>query len=464
MLSASASIRAKSAHHSAMKRIVRLLSLLLACVMLAGCAASAPKTEEETVAPVEESAQATATPEPTPFEEKDYAIAVQPGGDSVAVSQEVTVKSFIDGDTVHFYVPTETISAGVLKARFLAINTPESTGRIEEYGKAASTFTKEKLSNASSILVESDDLSWNIDSTGDRYLVWIWYKPEGSDSYRNLNIELLQNGLAQPYSAANNRYGSICTQALEQAKTLKLNLYSGEKDPDFYYGDAVELTLKELRTHITDYVGMKVAVEGNIVANYNNSVYIEDYDEETGLYFGISAYYGFSLSGTGMNILSLGNRSRIVGSVQYYEGGGIYQISGMNYREIKPDDPGNLQKITDGMEPAYAAVTAKMLAEDTAEIEDASYPIGELILHTTVSLTDLLVKEVQLPAEGSDSSAVTLLCEQDGVTVLVRAENLPDEIEIDALAGKSIDVKGLVDCYNGNTQVRVFSKTGITLH
>lgn len=464
MLSASASIRAKSAYHTAMKRIVRLLSLLLACIMLAGCAASPVETGEENDTSTEEPAQATATPEPTPFEEKDYATAVQPGGGSVAVSQEVTVKSFIDGDTVHFYVPTDTISTGVLKARFLAINTPESTGRIEEYGKAASTFTKEKLSGASSILVESDDLSWNIDSTGDRYLVWIWYKPESGGKYRNLNIELLQNGLAQPYSAANNRYGSICTQALEQAKALKLNLYSGEKDPDFYYGDAVELTLKELRTHITDYVGMKVAFEGNIVANYNNSVYIEDYDEETGLYFGISAYYGFSLSGTGMDILSLGNRSRIVGTVQYYEGGGIYQISGMNYREIKPDDPGNLQKVGEGVEPAYTLVTAKMLAEDTAEIGEESFPVSELILHTTVSLINLTVKKVTLPVEGSESGAVTLVCEQDGVTVLIRAEKLPDDVEPETLNGKTLDVKGLVDCYNGNTQIRVFSKTGITLH
>lgn len=464
MLSASASIRAKLACNKTMKRTIRIFALLLALCLLAGCTAPAAQPEEDASSSAPESPQVTASPEPTPFEEKDYASAVQPGGDTVAVSQEVTVRSFIDGDTVHFNVPTEVISSGVLKARFLAINTPESTGRIEEFGKAAANFTKEKLSNASSILVESDDLAWNIDSTGDRYLVWIWYKPQEGGSYRNLNIELLQNGLAQPYSAANNRYGSYCTQALNQAKTLKLHLFSGEKDPDFFYGDAVELTLKELRCHIDDYAGMKVAFEGNIVANYNNSVYIEDYDEETGLYFGITAYYGFSLSGTGLNILSLGNRSRIVGSVQYYEGGGVYQISGMNYREIKPDDPGNLQKVGEGMEPAYTAVTARMLVEETKEVDGTEYPLGELILDTTVSLTGLQVKEVHLPDEASSSSAVALVCEQDGVILSIRAEKLPEDVELDSLQGKSIDVKGLVDCYNGNIQVRVFSKTGITLH
>lgn len=447
-----------------MKRTSRLFPLLLALCLIAGCAAPAVQPEEDESSSVSESPQVSASPEPTPFEEKDYASAVQPGGDAVAVSLEATVRSFIDGDTVHFNVPTEVISSGVLKARFLAINTPESTGRIEEFGKAAAAFTKEKLSNASSILVESDDLAWNIDSTGDRYLVWIWYRPQEGGSYRNLNIELLQNGLSQPYSAANNRYGTYCTQALNQAKTLKLRLFSGEKDPDFFYGDAIELTLKELRYHVADYAGMKVAFEGNIVANYNNSVYIEDYDEETGLYFGITAYYGFNLSGTGLNILSLGNRARIVGSVQYYEGGGVYQISGMNYREIKPDDPGNLQKVGEGMEPAYTAVTARMLLQETTDIDGTVYPLGEMLLDTTVSLTDLMVKEVRLPDDASSGSAVTLVCEQDGIDLCIRAEKLPDDVDPNALQGKSIDVKGLVDCYNGNIQVRVFSKTGITLH
>ena len=34
---------------------------------------------------------------------------------------------------------------GVLKARYIAINTPESTGSIEPWGKKAANFTKTKL-------------------------------------------------------------------------------------------------------------------------------------------------------------------------------------------------------------------------------------------------------------------------------------------------------------------------------
>ena len=72
-------------------------------------------------------------------------------------------------------------------------------------------------------------------------------------------------------SAANNRYGSYCTAAIAQAKEQKLNIYSGQKDPDFYYGEAVELTLKELRTNIEQYNGIKVAFSGVITMNEKNS-------------------------------------------------------------------------------------------------------------------------------------------------------------------------------------------------
>ena len=87
------------------------------------------------------------------------------------------MKQFVDGDTTHFFVPSSVMPGGVLKARYLAVNTPESTGKIEEFGKKASNFTKEKLSSAVSIIIESETASWNPDSTGDRYLVWVWYKP-----------------------------------------------------------------------------------------------------------------------------------------------------------------------------------------------------------------------------------------------------------------------------------------------
>ena len=404
----------------------------------------------------------------------DYAAEVTLDMSSETVKQEVTVKAFIDGDTTHFNVPVSISNSGVLKARYLAINTPESTGKIEEYGKKASEFTKEKLSGAASIIIESDDGSWNLDSTGSRYLVWVWYKPADGGEYRNLNIEILQNGLAIASSSANNRYGQTCMAAIAQAKALKLNIQSDEPDPDFYYGDAVELTLRELRCNTEAYNGVKVAFEGVITKNYSNSVYIEDYDSETGLWFGISVYYGYSLSGEGLDILSVGNRSRIVGTVQYYEAGGTYQVSGLTYRQMKPDDPGNIQKISNGNEPAYAPtepdtfINGKVTLEtDEGTVKEFDY--AYLALGTSLSMENLTVKSVYT-TENEDSSsfgAMTLTCERDGVSVAVRTVPLYDEnrrlITEDYYLNKVISVRGIVDYYSGSYQIKVFSDADIEI-
>ena len=147
-------------------------------------------------------------------EPRDFASEVKLNMRSETVKQKVTVHTFVDGDTTHFDVPSSVSENGVLKARYIAINTPESTGKIEEYGKKASAFTREKLSNASSIIIESDDGNWNPDSTGGRFLVWVWYRNSEDEEYRNLNIEILQNGLAIASSTANNRYGSTAMTAI----------------------------------------------------------------------------------------------------------------------------------------------------------------------------------------------------------------------------------------------------------
>ena len=266
---------------------------------------------------------APALSEGAPAEGVDYAAAVHLSAAGTALRQTVTVTAYVDGDTTHFAVPESLVPGGVLKARYLAINTPECTGKIEEYGKKAAAFTKEKLSSAVSIVIESDDDHWNLDSTGGRYLVWVWYKPDEASDYRNLNIELLQNGLAVPYSASNNRYGDTCVAAVSQARNSKLNVFSGQPDPDFYYGDAVELTIRELREHPEEYRDKKVAFTGIITVNDGSSVYAEQYDAETGLYYGMPVYYGYSLSGGGLEALTVGNETRIVGSFQYYESGGV---------------------------------------------------------------------------------------------------------------------------------------------
>ena len=444
-----------------------LICLLLAAILLcslSGCA-------EEAVQPTE------TTTEPTTaqiVENIDYAGTLALDMGSATLKQEVSVKLFIDGDTTHFYVPTSVSKTGVLKARYLSINTPESTGKIEEYGKKASSFTKEKLSNATSIIIESEDSHWNADSTGDRYLVWVWYKPAGSDTYRNLNVEILQNGLAIANSSSNSRYGSACTAAIAQAKAQKLNIYSGQPDPDFYYGGAVELTLRELRSNIEEYNGVKVAFSGVVTVNDNNSVYVESYDPETDMYYGMSVYYGYNLNGQGLDILNVGNEVRIVGSVQYYEAGGTWQVSDLNYRMMQPDDPNNIQKLSEGHAPAYVLTEPSKLNGDTVELlvneEMVTIDYAKLAMSTSVEMQNLYVYDAYTTKNESSASlgAMTLYCRAGDQRIAVRTIVLYDEngklVTQDRFIGKTIDVKGLVDYFDGDYQIKVFNINDITIH
>ena len=337
----------------------------------------------------------------------------------------------------------------------------------------ASEFTKEKLSAATSIIIESDNSHWNMDSTSERYLVWVWYKTGESEDYKNLNIELLQNGLAIANSSANNRYGETCMAAIAQAKQQKLNIYSGQKDPNFYYGEAIELTLKELRTNVEDYNGLKVAFNGIITKNSNNSVYLEAYDAETDKYYGISVYYGYGLSGDGLEILTVGNEARIVGTVQYYETGGTYQVAGLAYRQMKPDDPGNIQKLSDGHTPAYVLteadtfVNGKVIIEEEEGSKEFSY--AELAMSTSVEMKNLKVTNIYTTSDEASSSygAMTLQCEANGIPVTVRTEVLFDAnkklVTEEAYKNKTIDVKGIVDYFNGEYQIKVFSVNDIVV-
>ena len=457
-----------------MKKLAPALALIILALCIFGCTPQKDKdalptpvqTDAAQTPPVSSMPEAAPSPAAAASESIDYAASVKPSGADTA-KQEVTVKSFVDGDTVHFLVPESIMPSGVLKARFIGIDTPESTGKIEEYGKAASEFTKEKLSRAHSIMIESDDGNWDFDSTRGRYLVWVWYKAEKAGEYRNLNIELLQNGLARAYSSANNRYGSACTAAINQAKANKLNIYSGQKDPNFYYGDAVELTLKELRCGIEGYNGKKVAFEGVITINSGNGVFIEDYDAETDRYYGISAYYGYGLSGAGLDILSVGNRARIVGTVQYYEAGGCYQVSGLSYRQMKPDDPNNLQKLSEGNAAGYVSISADDFASAMVSIETeagaAEYKLSDIAMNTTVEMDGLTVQSVYVAENG----CATLTCAAGDAEVAVRLEPLKvngEAFDPNTLSGKTIDVRAAVDMYDNAPQLHVFTAEGISIH
>lgn len=132
---------------------------------------------------------------------------------------EVTLDKCVDGDTAWFNLDNERI-----KTRFLAINTPESTNKIEAYGKEASNYTCNMLTNAKKIEIEYDSNSDKFDKY-DRHLVWVFV----DDTL--LQEKLLEEGLAEiKYIYGDYKYLDELKKVESTAKKNKVGMWSDSKN------------------------------------------------------------------------------------------------------------------------------------------------------------------------------------------------------------------------------------------
>lgn len=104
---------------------------------------------------------------------------------NVYAKDVVTLDKCIDGDTASF-----SVNGKVEKVRFLAINTPEYTSKIEFFGKESSEYTCNKLTNAKVIELEYDSKSDKKDKY-DRLLAWVYV--DGT----LLQKDLVENGYGE---------------------------------------------------------------------------------------------------------------------------------------------------------------------------------------------------------------------------------------------------------------------------
>ena len=569
-----------------------------------------------------------------PFEEKqfaekiDYASSFKFDQNSGRKFVKVKTKLLIDGDTTHFYVSDEDKlgfpdghqirSDGILKVRYLGIDTPESTGQIEEWGKTASNFNKSKLEKAVEIYVESNDNKWNLDSTGSRYLGYIWYKTDSSSELKCLNLEILQEGLSYAKSLNDLCYKDIFQNAYSQSNALELPVFSkaaaswrfddnsnslidisgyvlgstkknvnvisfaqsemdsinkihlydkefnlidspeditkilrdeenkttkyeyylgldingsvnylngniekgiaytttskeeaekvyvekdsskagyynmyviGEddikdyitintsnnvaymnRDPNYYYGSYQEVTIKGLRTYSEDYIGILVRFEGIVSESKSDTIYVQQYDPETELTYGLQVYLGNNFGGK--SLLKVGNKVSICGNFVYYEAGGTYQVSGLTYMRMKPNYEKNTKLLEENVEIPIKEITADDLTQTTVDSQDKYDGISytTTLTNTLVQMKNLTVISAYTTNNGGDSDgAMTLKCvDKNGKQCTVRTEVLFDAqgniVVQDEYVNKNISVTGIVDFYNDSYQVRVFSYNNIVIN
>ena len=213
--------------------------------------------------------------------------------------EQVTLHSTIDGDTAHFTTSTKNAEGEtLLKARFYGIDTPESTGKVQPWGKPASKYTSEILERANkkgTIVVSSPTSVYeapSADSTGSRYVSLVWInesvKNAPIDQLKLLNLMIVENGYSWVKNVADiPDYVDTFYAAETQAKNAKLHLFGTEPDPYFNYGGYKNVSLLDIKnevvaslkdpSHKNAYDNAKVTVQGAVAGFSNHIVYIQDY-------------------------------------------------------------------------------------------------------------------------------------------------------------------------------------------
>ena len=335
---------------------------------------------------------------------------------------EVSLVSCVDGDTAYFSEGSVNFSV-----RFLGINTPESTYKFEPWGKPASTFTCDKLENATTIVLEYDAATTRTDGN-ERYLAWVWY--DG----RLLNLELVEEAYTGTKGVGGLKYESIFYQAEFKTQDTDRRIW-GEDDETYDYSlDGIQLTIEELVTNQDLYVGLKVVITGTVTRTLEGHPYIQQGD------YGIYLFKGYDFT----TKLAEGNEVLISGlTLTYYPDSetGAAQLTGFARGNIEVLSTDNI------VDPVLQTIDG--LSRDS---------IGSLI-----QLNGLTVVSIY---ENTNDDAFTVTAEDnEGNTIMVRRDDAADSnITADLFTvGTTFNIVAPLGRYSGDYQLVVTSIDDITI-
>ncbi len=253
---------------------------------------------------------------------------------------EATVAYLTDGDTFTARLTKEGTNVTI---RFHSIDTPESTGSVQKWGKAASNFVKDKLSNPNvQIVLEATATPAEHDSYGVRYLGYVWYRYGDSEDFKNLNLELVENGFSknQGMESPKYPYNQYFVKAEAAARAIKLRLHSDLPDP-LYSDEPIATSINEILTNLDVYYneehdsGAKVSFDAYLKSVHisntgTTSFYAVQLDKETGEMHELQIYAGYS-SAYASN-MHVGHYYNFIGDIQMHNG--TLQLSGIKFNEL----------------------------------------------------------------------------------------------------------------------------------
>ncbi len=398
--------------------------------------------------------------------------------------EQVTLKTAIDGDTAHFYLQDKKTT---IKARFFGIDTPESTGKIQPYGKGASNFTKEKLTKANkdgTIVISSDSLTDGapqVDSTGSRYVCCVWInttkKNASIEERERLNLLLVQEGWSNVKNVANlgSEISKVFYDAESQARKLKLNLFSGEDDPLFNYGAYEDVSLLDIKKEIeaclkdpsreNSFAGKNVRFTATVTGYANNTLYLTEYfSKEDGGRYDYGEYAGINFF-TGRNAIS----SKYTTTGAYLQVCGVatdsdtfgFQCSGGSFPVISKseDDAKVIIKAEDNNDPSDIEHYPYVFEKSTNQIEDDRKKGSCEYLYSLVDVED----EVQVTGGyKGDSGDITLYVSNLTGTALSYSVYLPFVYKnsaestydkVDDFVGKKFKAKGIYSYHQSSNKI-----------
>ena len=179
----------------------------------------------------------------------------------------VTLKEVVDGDDIHFYEGNNTI-----QFRLAYIDAPEINA---EYGQQAKTFVKGLIEEAKTIVITNISLSSTgealLDSTGERYVGFVWYANKANatlNELRCLNLDVVYEGFSQERTSSSSdplRSNFIyCQSSAQQAKKNIWTNYVpalndfGYDHYDGYYGTLTWENGEDLKSKLHDIISADV--------------------------------------------------------------------------------------------------------------------------------------------------------------------------------------------------------------
>lgn len=252
-----------------------------------------------------------------------------------------TVSRYTDGDTTQFRLETKssTASTSYVVLRYHGVDTPESTAGVEKWGKTAALYTENRLKSAYEIVLEGNTAPASTESNG-RYLGYVWYRESATDTFKNLNLELVENGYSMSTSPV-AKYQPYFLLASQFAQEHEMHIWGDDEDPNFSE-EPMETTLKDIvddlasdeptMFNVETQVGARVKFEAFISEKSTSSngayYYVISEFDNTGKKYSMNLFGGYSSSVVN-TILNVGYKVCFVGTIQKYSG--AYQISGLEY-------------------------------------------------------------------------------------------------------------------------------------